>query len=232
MTTALATITAALEVIGVLSAGGTPNAADSVRALAVFNNMLESWGTERQNIAALTTESLTLTGASSYTIGATGTLVTTRPMQVDPSSYITTGGLDHQLQPLSQQQYNAIGTKVVSGIPQYYFYDATYPNGTLYLYPNDTGGTLHLVSWKTLATAALLTTDLAFPPGYQRAIEFSLAEELVPYFNAPMPANLQMLAAKARRNIKRMNSPDVTMSMPLDLWAIGGRGGYNINTDA
>jgi hypothetical protein len=65
------------------------------------------------------------------------------------------------------------------------------------------------------------------PPGYQRALEYSLAEELAPSYGiTPLPL-LTRTAASARRNIKRQNLPDLRMTLPTSVLPSGGYGYYD-----
>lgn len=231
MTTAADIVNDALELAGVLEGGETPSANDANRSLRALNDMLESWGTERQNVYALTTEQFPLTGQQQYTIGEDTTggppdFQTVRPLAIDPSTFVRMGDMDYTLAPLSPTEYANITIKSWSGPwPQAFYYDTTFPNATIYFYPVDSGGTLFLSSWKSFSPLATLQSQVVMPPGYNRALKYSLAEELVPLFNVPMPAKLEQIAMKARRNIKRMNVPDVTMYFPPALWS---RAQFNI----
>ena len=219
MSTALDTITAAMELVGVLAGDETPKAGDANRALRSLNNMLDSWGTERQFVYVLTDDTITLTGAASYTIGESGTpdVSTVRPLQIDDASFVRVGSSDYPVEVITQDQYDAIPVKSTSGErPYQLYYSPTYPNGTLYVYPAGSGN-LYLKSWKSFSSLASLSTSMSFPPGYQRAIEYSLAEEIAPIFNLPLPDSVVRIAQKARRNIKRVNAPRESMGLPWEL---------------
>jgi len=218
-----------MELIGALAGGETPTATDSQRVLRSLNSMLDSWSNERGFIYALTQETLALDGSQSYTIGEDGTpdFDTVRPLEIDPTTFVRSGNSDYPLTILTQDEYAAIQNKSFSGsLPDSLYYDPTYPNGTLYLFPA-AQGSLHLSSWKPLSTFSLLTTALSMPPGYQRAIEYNLALEILPLFALPEPSTLARLAKQARRAIKHKNAPRVSMSLPRELVR---RGRFNILT--
>lgn len=229
MATVQQLITDALERIGAEAGGETPNATDSQRAFRALNDLVESWSLERGLIWSLTKESLALTGAESYTVGQDGTpsFSTVRPLQLDYSTYFTTGGQDFPVAIWTREEYMAQSLKSQSGVvPAGIYLDDTYPNAVLYVYPAVTG-TLVLSSWKPLTAFTSLSQTVALPPGYKRALELSLAEDLVPIFDLPMPQSLPRLAMNARRAIKNKNAPSTTMSLPRELM---GRARFNILT--
>jgi hypothetical protein len=214
-----------MELCGVLAGGETPSDADAQRTFRALRGMLESWGTERNFIYVSTLESITPTGATSYTIGQSGTpdISSIRPTTITPDSFWRSGNTDYPLYPLSRQEYDAIPNKSATGMPVRVFYDPTYPNGTLYFWPIPSSGTIFLNSVKPLAALSLISDTLLYPPGYQRAIEYSLAEEIEGLFDLPVPPSVHSIAAKARRNIKRLNAQDRVMNMPS---AVLPRWGY------
>jgi hypothetical protein len=215
MATVLETCTAAMELCGVLAGGETPNASDTQRVFRALRGMLESWGTERNFIYVTTLDQISLTGASSYTIGATGADVTSvRPNTVTDDCFVRIGNSDYSCYQINEQEYNEITNKSAGGFPGRIFYRPTMPNGTIYLWPVPAAGTLFLYSTKPLTALSLISDSLSYPPGYQRAIEYSLAEEIEGLFDLPLPPSVHSIAAKARRNIKRLNTQDRIMHLP------------------
>ncbi len=203
-----------MELAGVLAGGETANATDAQRVFRSLRGMLESWGTERNFIYVTTTDTITATGAASYTLGPSGTTVTVRPNAITPDSYWRSGSSDYPLYPINEQEYNAITNKSQTGSPGRVFYNPTVTNGTLYVWPIPTSGTIYVNSVKPLTALSLISDSLTYPPGYQRAIEYSLAEEIEGLFDIPIPPSVHTIAAKARRNIKRLNAQDRVMQLP------------------
>ena len=206
-----------MELCGALAGGETPNSTDAQRVFRSLRSMLESWGTERNFIYVTTTDAITATGATSYTLGPTGTTVTTRPNAITPDSYWRTGTTDYPLYPINEQEYNEIPDKASTGMPVRIFYNPTMPDGTVYVWPIPTTGTIYVNSVKPLTALSLISDSLSYPPGYQRAIEYSLAEEIEGLFDLPVPPSVHTIAAKARRNIKRLNNQDRLMHIPGEL---------------
>ena len=69
----------------------------------------------------------------------------------------------------------------------------------------------HIFSWKQLQQFAALTTALALPPGYKRAIEYNLAIEYGPEFGEGFDdqqwKKVIGIATQSKANIQRINAP-------------------------
>lgn len=221
-----------LRLIGAYGSGETPSADDADTCLDALNSMLDSWSTERLFVYALTSEQFALTiGQSQYTIGSGANFNTTRPLRVDDSSFVRLNNSDYMLNEINEAQYSSIVDKTRQGIPDKYFYNTTLANGQLNLHPvPDQAMTLHLKSWKPLTSFATINTDVTLAPGYQRALEYSLAEEVAPEFDLPVPASVERIARTSRANIKRMNSPMPIAGMPIAVMPRRGR--YDIYSDS
>lgn len=218
-TTVLDLCTRAGKLIGAFAAGEQLPADDANDIFAALNSMLDSWSTERLFLYVITQDILTLTPSQqSYTVGPTGNLVTTaRPLSVEDDTFIRVTGTDYPVMILSPAQYRAIPNKAAppTNLPLSMFYDPTWPNGTLYFWPPPTAGTqLYLYSQQPLAAFTGLAQTFSYPPGYQRALEYSLAEEIAPLFDVTVQPQVARTAAVARRNLKRINFPDLRMSLP------------------
>lgn len=216
-TTALSMITRSMRLAGVLSKGEQPDADEAQDGLDALNTMLESWSTERLFAYYIPEETLTLTSASVYTVGPGGDLNTDRPTRIEDANFIRYGSgasaYDLPVTTLNFEAYAAIVAKgITSNMAFYMFVDMQYPLLKLKFYPVPTGsgGVLHLFSWKQMQSFASLTDTISLPPGYKRAIEFSLAEEYAAteYGQAAtLSPQVIDIAKKARANIKRINSP-------------------------
>ena len=223
-------INGALRLIGQLAEGETPSGDTSADALDAFNQMVDSWSTER--LSVFCTEDQTFTwsaNTSSYTLGATGTLVGTRPILLDDSCYYIVGTISYPLTLINRQQYDAIQLKTnTSTIPMYLFANMTMPDATLYIYPVPTQAlSIHLISVLALDQPATLATSLVIPPGYLRAFRFNLAVELAAEFGIEPPRAVLAIARKSKANLKAINNPMDVMAMPYGL--IGRRwNNYNI----
>jgi hypothetical protein len=164
-------------------------------------------------MSAPATATLTSADQVSYTIP--GNFAIPRPLRIR-SGYtrITASGntgLDYWFDVISLDDYNEIGYKGVPGPwPYIVCYQATYPYGTLWVYPNpQTAGQVFLWTDVILTQFLNLTQTIQLPQGYSRAIKKLLAIELCPeYGKNPSPALLQQ-AWEARTYIKSLNETPV-----------------------
>jgi hypothetical protein len=230
-TTAGDQINGALRLLGVLAEGETPSAQTSQDALTALNQMIDSWNTER--LAVFSTQDQVFSwppGAISRTLGPTGDFVGNRPILLDDATYFRdpANGISFGIKIINQQQYDGIAVKTVtSTYPQVIWINMSYPNIEMYVYPVPTKVLeWHFVSVEELTQPALLSTPLAFPPGYLRAFRYNLACELAPEFGVEPPPQVQRIAMASKRNLKRINNPDDIMSMPYSI--VGTRQRFNI----
>jgi len=230
-TTAGDQINGALRLIGQLAEAETPSAATSQDALAALNQMIDSWNTER--LAVFSTQDQIFDwppNVLSRTLGPTGDFVGNRPILLDDSTYFidTASGISYGIKIINQQQYDGIAVKTVtSTYPQVIWVNMTYPNIEMYVYPKPTKVLeWHFISVEELTKPALLSTTLAFPPGYLRAFKYNLACEIAAEFGVEPPPQVQRIAMTSKRNLKRINNPDDVMSIPYAI--VGTRQRFNI----
>jgi hypothetical protein len=213
-TTALSMITRAMRLAGVIGKGETLDDDEAQDGLEALQGMIDSWNIERLYVYYIVQEALTLVAnQQTYTMGSGGDLSTTRPTQIDDSCFTRFNGTDFPLRLIDKQAFDAIPVKTVtSNVPMWLFADMQYPLVSLNLYPvPNAAGTAYIQSWRQLQAFTALTDVLALPPGYKRAIEYSLAEEYGPEFGVEIPKKVQQIATKARANLKRLNSPKNVM---------------------
>lgn len=207
----------AYRLIGVYSIGETPSDDEMTDGINALNSLLDSLGTSKLLIYALTLDTISITaGTSSKTIGSTGDVASTRPAWIDPSTYLLVSGVSYPLTILDDQEYNGIGQKTsTSTIPNYLWYKADYPNGTLTFWPVfSAAATLKLWSWKALTGYSSLTDTLSVPPGYEEMLTFNLACNLAPEHDSEPSVFVQRKAANTMRAVKRANSKAPSMSLP------------------
>jgi hypothetical protein len=230
-TTAGDQINGALRLIGQLAEGEEPSAATATDALMALNQMIDSWNTERLSIFSTQDQVFSwLPNFATRTLGPTGDFVGNRPILIDDSTYFRdpSSNISFGIKLINQQQYNGIAVKTVtSTYPQVMFVNMTYPDITMTVYPVPTKVLeWHIISVEELTTAALLSTPLAFPPGYLRAFRYNLACEIAPEFGVEPSPQVSRIAMYSKRNLKRINNPDDIMSLPYSIVATRQR--FNI----
>jgi len=231
MTTAGDQINGALRLIGQLAESEVPTAAASQDALTAFNQMLDSWSTEK--LAIFTTQEQIFTwpaGALTKSLGPTGDFIGNRPITMDDATYFidTSNGISFGIMLINQQQYDGIAVKTVtSTYPQIMWVNTSYPNIEMHLYPVPTKPLeWHFISVQELAQPASLATSLIFPPGYMRCFKYNLACEIAAEFGVEPPPTVARIAMTSKRNLKRINNPDDIMSIPYSI--VGTRQRFNV----
>lgn len=226
-TTALDIIKRAMRLLGVYSIGETPSSDESADSLRSLNSMLDSWSTENLFVYAKTLDAIPLTANNgTYTIGPSGSTMSARPVEVSNASYIDFQGVSYPLRIDTLKDFSNIPVKaLIAGIPCEMYVLPNMPNATLQLWPVPSAAmTLNLWSNKLLQYFANLTDVVSLPPGYERAITYSLAEELGPEFDVAVSADIVKKAAQARKNIKRINAEVPRLMMP---YGVPSRGYVN-----
>ena len=232
-TTAADQINGALRLIGMLAEGEVPSAATSQDALLALNQMIESWNTERLSVFSTIDQVFNWPPSTRVrTLGPTGDFVGQRPIELDDATYFrdASTNVSYGIKMINQEQYNNIAVKTVtSTYPQILWYNATYPDIEIYLYPVPSRVLeFHFVSVQPLTQPAALDTTLTFPPGYLRAFRYNLACELAPEFGVEPSPQVKRIAMYSKRDLKRINNPNDVMAMPAALMV--NRPRFNIYT--
>ncbi len=218
-------VTDSLREIGVLAAGETATADDANFGLDALNRLVDQWAAERLAIYTNTRTVFTITsGTSSYTVGSGGTADIAFPVFVDHVNFQDTSQsptLEYQMQPLTNDAYSRIPIKTLtSPRPTSYYWNPTYPLGTLILWPMPTLTTLQGVIYHPTAVTEFtsLSTAVSLPPGYRRMLVKNLAVELSPSYERPPSEELSRQAIESKATVKRANT--VLMDMQVDAGAL------------
>jgi hypothetical protein len=230
VTTANQIIGQALGLLGIRSSADPVGGAEAAVGLERLNTLLDAWRV--QNLYAYATQKATgtlpaLTGTR--TIGpVTGDLVIDpRPVRLEAGCKYTSGGVDYPLRVVTLAEYEAEPMKDTAGMgPCIVHYNPSLPLGVLSFWPVPQASvTLSLVVQVQLTAFADLTTDYELPPGYLRALVYTLAEECGPDFERDVPPTVSRNAMNARRLLQRSNHdvPQLDVCLP-----IGRHAGYDI----
>ncbi|CAB4187377.1 hypothetical protein UFOVP1155_21 [uncultured Caudovirales phage] len=208
MTIASDLINGSMRLVGIIAEGETPTASASNDALLALNQMIDSWSASGLNVFSTQDQTFTWPASTATrTVGATGNLVGTRPVEVDKSTYYILNGISYHLEIITQSQYDSIQQKTASGLPIYMLVNQTMPDTTLTLYPVPSEAiAIHIICAVPLTQPAALGTTLLIPPGYLRYFRFALAIEIAAEFGFPVTDDIHRIAASSMRIIKRMNS--------------------------
>lgn len=229
MSTAQDVIEAAMRDIGALASGEDPSSDETADVLEALNNLIDSWNTDGLTLYAEADVSHTLVANDgSYTIAASGADITaTRPVRI-LRAYVRDSNIDYPLEIISKEAYDLIPDKTTTSTnPEYLYYEPSYANGTIKLWPVPTDTNSLVMTVQTqLSSFATAATSFAMPPGYQRALQKNLGIEIAPMFEKEPSAALVKAARDSLAMIKRLNHKTPRMETGLDT----GRN-YDINSD-
>lgn len=235
-------LTACLRRIGVVAQGITPQAETIDQALTAFNSYVDALGAQRFMMYGETRTTWTIvSGTQNYNVGSGQTVNRVRPAFVEqlgnvvPIRYIETSLDPDQERPLTflnAQQWRAITQKDLSSeLPTCAFFDPTFPNAVIRLWPKPTSSTLQGVLYApTAMTEFALTDTISLPPGYRRFLLTNVALELCPEFERAIPAGLSDQAREAKADVQRVNMRLIDMAID-PMWSLGGGAVYNIYSD-
>lgn len=209
MATAQEYINRALRLIGVTADGETPTSTESSTSLTVLNDMLGLWNIQKFLVYQIEETTHTLSaGTNNYTVGSGATINISRPVKIEQAFIRDSNNNDQAVSIIHQEQYNRISSKdTQSSWPDQLFYDAGFPNGTIYLYPTPSvASTLHFTSWKRFSSFATLATSATFPDGYNQLIVYNLAILLGVEFSTPARQDLIQIANDTKSTIESLNN--------------------------
>ena len=189
-----------LRLIQVLDAGESASATESNHALEVVNQMLASWSAAGLPVYQLSTETVPLTGAASYTLA-------TRPAQIKSIQCINSG-VTQDVSPMHAEQWATLRDTTLTGkFCTAYLYDGGYPSATIKLWPIPaTGGSLLVYTLLPLASFTGLGAAINLPPGYEMALRFNLALALAPEYGSVVTPELAGQAQSSFQAIASLNA--------------------------
>jgi len=133
---------------------------------------------------------------------------------------IINGGLDYPVAVLNLENYNMIGLKTLSGPwPKAVYYQPSDPLGNIFVWPNPSQGEMHLFCDTLFSQYVTINDPIILPQGYESALEWCLAERLMPSYGKASATQIQMInafAAQGKSTIKRTNMKPVQNSAYQD----------------
>jgi hypothetical protein len=227
-TTARTLILSALRKIRAVSPEETPPAYQIENGLEALNDLLSSWAAERLLVYSIAQRTGALVnGTNSYTIGSGATFNLTRPQRIE-RAFIRISNIDYPLEIVTRDSYMGIPDKTAAGQPDRLYYDASYSQGKVYVYPTpEQSYTLYMDNWEPLTEFATSTTSYTFPLEYKLAIKTNLPLVLAPEYGKTVDPDLRELARTSKGAIKRLNHQPMTTR--LDYFGTAGRS--HIETD-
>lgn len=204
-------------------------------ALTRYNSILNQRNAQQMAVYAILFPTFTTTsGLSPHTIGVTAnsptwTVTGNRPVDVIGVNQQQSSGVNLvNIGPLTKRDrawwLAQPVPNIQTGVPTDFYYEPTWPNGSMYLWPvPDAAYTVQLEVRVVLdeVAEADVTNDFSLPPGYQRDLTMTLAEDLCGPLSIPMPPSLTVKAREARAIVQANNNPPLRIAT----WDFGMPGG-------
>lgn len=219
----------------------TPSPAQLYDCLLQAQLMIDQAQVKRPMIFTISITDYVLGTGESYTLGPSGTLVSTtglsvRPVKIERARLIlsTTGTPVHlTVFEGSFREFSDLAVQLIPGaLPKFLYCDYNFPLATVYLVPQDQGGdTLELYTWSPIPQLVTVNDVIALPPGYQDWFVNNLAVRLASVFKnqgAAVTDDTRMEARAATRAIQSRNSasPRQSTDAPNSSHRAGG-GSFN-----
>ena len=233
MTTVRQVIEASMRIIGELGEGQSMTAEQGQDALVSLVDMIASWSVEPSLIYTETVESFTLTaGDGSYTIGSGGDFDTSRPVSINTAK-IKDGTLFIQdLDIVGKDTYSEEDDGLTTGTPEYIWYDANAPLGTIRLFPYPSQAyTMEVYSHKPFViSSSSLSDTLVVPEGYMRAIKYNLAREIAQEYGKSLTPDASRIARESMNIIKSRNLSSDVSTMKSDDALLTRNNNFDVET--
>lgn len=214
MATASVMISDALKEICVLGEDSNPSDMMLADGLRMLNRLLDTFSNNPTWAYDQSASFKVLTGVQSFTIGPSGDLIESRPIMINSASY-TIDGITYPVSVIDYEKYDSITCKTLTGAyPSAIYYQGTYPNGTVFIYPIATGGTLSLRLTASVKQFANAATEVDMPEGYEDAIMLALAIRMAPSYGKQVSQDTRIAARRAKKLVEANNLIVPTLSLP------------------
>lgn len=208
-----------------------PTSEEYADMLEALNLMLQEWATGHLGLHQVTRENFTISsGTAEYTIGSGQTFDTSLPIKIH-RAFVRQSNVDYPVEIYSAADYARQTLKsTVQTRPWKLYFERGASSGTILLYPvPDQNYSLHLYSYKPLATYTSVSDDLGLPPEYEPAIKYNLAIDIAPEFGANLDQSIVARATQNIRSLKRLHSQPVPKTS-TGIFGVRGQK-YDINGD-
>ena len=227
MATAQTIIDRAARLVSGIDSGNSCTPAESADGLIALNAMLEAWQIDKLDVYAFVDTAYSLVaGTQSYTVGPSGNFnLTPRPAKIE-ECYVRYASTDSPVDLITSEQWNALPSKTdTATYPDRAYYEPSLATGTLQVYPKPSAvSSFHIVTWQTVTTLAALSTSIALPPGYERAMAYNLAIEWAgPEFGLTPSADVRRIAMESLAAIQRANHRPIENHSPMGVVWGGSR---------
>jgi len=227
----------AMKMAGLAGTGQTLDGSDVQDVFDILNGMLDAWsmdglyvfGEQILDFALVSGQQVTPIGPS-----AAAPFNVPRPNKIQNANLVINTPSPAVRIPLNLTDYDGWMSISVLAIPPTYptvlYYEQSYPNGNLHLWPPPQGGLmLELAVWAIIAQFAAITDRFSFPPGYYEAIYQNLTLRLCTpeYGILQVPPSVIALANESRSRIQQLNTnPPPIMRPDPGMQSVRGQSGW------
>ena len=199
-----------LRLIGVIAAGETPDDDEMGDAMVSLNALLGSWVNEK--LLTLTDDQVfsAVAGTAAYTVGPTMVWNGRKPIKIQSATVTDINGKTYPLKEYTYDEYIKIFDKITQSDPWAFAYLPSNTTGTFFLYPAPNAAySVKLLSQKAFTKYTSLSTIIELPEGYENALTYSLAVELIPEYPGidispqVMKKAAELVVALKKTNLKK-----------------------------
>ena len=207
-----------MRLLGAIAAGETLETAELNDAFVSLNQMISSWNTEGASLVGRLRNLISVSTINQYSLPQ-------RPVKIESAS-VSISGIDCPLEIVDSSGWEAIEEKAMLSVYiRKLFCDYMYPTSTVYIWPTPRmSGQLELWTYNLINQFATVNDFIDLPPGYEAAVRFNLAMELLPEYprsqvDQSLPAQAQMYKASIvqlnqSNHMKSMASSPVQAAAP------------------
>lgn len=173
----------AMKDAGLLSRGDLPDSDQYAEYGNRLNDMINLWQTQGLKLWLNYDLPITLTqGVGKYTLGASGTVVMTKPMRIFDSFTINSGGTRRPLTIISRAEYNRLSNVTNQGALNSVFVDKqqTYLGVYFWMVPDSVAATdtAYLTIQQAVQNFTGLNDQMNFPQEWFMALRWGLADDI------------------------------------------------------
>ena len=193
-------IKGALRILGVISQGETPDAAQIADGAEALNVLIKAYESEGMPVWAIKTQTITpVASTNPIVIGTSQTVNIPKPERIYQAFYTTTAtNISINMSRLSQEQYWSLSNRSQEGTPTQYYWDDKNTFGNLYLYlvPDANfaaDNTITIVYQAPFADFDVNTDVPDFPQYWLRALKYGLADEISMEYGYPIKDRQELM---------------------------------------
>lgn len=220
----------ALGHLGVLAEGEEAQPETIADALLYLNGMLGNWSTKNLVVPIVSRESFNLPAQQEITMMPSGDLDTVCPAAIKGMTISDSAGAVYKVIWATEEKIRGLSTLSNETVPSSYHF---MPDTCKIIFSSipPSGCTIKIRSYKAFDEFDELTENMAFPSGYEFAIQFNLEQYMAKKFGKTLDTNTITQARELLRDLKARNAADRgpgLLEMPAGTPGMKNNSKYNI----